>query len=198
MDAALTRLLESTRSAIGTDGDADALATVCRLLTVRSNADDALAAAVDRARADGATWQSVGDTLGTTRQAAFQRFGHPIDPRTGDPMNTTPLPGAADKAIAVFGLLADAQWEPARVDFDQRMREQLTTQALADAWAQVTGAVGTYESAGEPVVRTMAEVTVVDLPMHFEAGDLVGRLSLDAKGAVAGLFLLTPDAAAQL
>jgi hypothetical protein len=39
----------------------------------------ALRLAVDLARAAGRTWQELGDVLGVSRQAAFQRFGHPID-----------------------------------------------------------------------------------------------------------------------
>jgi len=46
----------------------------------------ALQAAVDRARAAGHSWREIGDVLQTTRQAAFQRFGRPIDPRTNKPM----------------------------------------------------------------------------------------------------------------
>jgi hypothetical protein len=42
--------------------------------------DDALRATVQRARAAGHTWQEIGDLLGTSRQAAFQRFGRPADP----------------------------------------------------------------------------------------------------------------------
>ena len=44
----------------------------------------ALQAAVDRARAAGHSWREIGDVLQTTRQAAFQRFGRPIDPRTNE------------------------------------------------------------------------------------------------------------------
>ncbi len=44
--------------------------------------DAALRAAVDRARAAGQSWGRIGEVLGTTRQAAFQRFGHP-DPHRG-------------------------------------------------------------------------------------------------------------------
>jgi hypothetical protein len=39
--------------------------------------DTALRAAVDRARAAGQSWGRIGEVLGTTRQAAFQRFGRP-------------------------------------------------------------------------------------------------------------------------
>jgi len=43
-------------------------------------AEAALRATVDRARSAGKTWSDIGGVLGTSRQAAFQRFGHPIDP----------------------------------------------------------------------------------------------------------------------
>jgi len=36
--------------------------------------DQVLHALVDRAREEGHTWQEIGDVLGTSRQAAFQRF----------------------------------------------------------------------------------------------------------------------------
>jgi hypothetical protein len=36
--------------------------------------------------------------LNTSRQAAFQRFGRPADPRTGQPMVRDLLPGAAVRA----------------------------------------------------------------------------------------------------
>ena len=46
-------------------------------------ASEALQASVDRARDAGHSWREIGGVLGTTRQAAFQRFGHPVDPCTG-------------------------------------------------------------------------------------------------------------------
>jgi hypothetical protein len=43
----------------------------------------ALQLSVQQARAAGRTWQEIGELLGVSRQAAFQRFGRPADPRTG-------------------------------------------------------------------------------------------------------------------
>jgi hypothetical protein len=54
----------------------------------------ALQAAVDRARATGHSWREIGAVLQTTRQAAFQRFGRPVDPRTNKPMTRQTLPGS--------------------------------------------------------------------------------------------------------
>ena len=46
----------------------------------------ALQLSVQQARAAGRTWQEIGELLGVSRQAAFQRFGRPADPRAGADM----------------------------------------------------------------------------------------------------------------
>ena len=51
------------------------LAAVAAARELSAATDAALQAAVDRARAAGNSWKRIGDVLGTTRQAAFQRFG---------------------------------------------------------------------------------------------------------------------------
>jgi hypothetical protein len=61
----------------------------------------ALQAAVDRARAAGHSWREVGDVLQTTRQAAFQRFGRPIDPRTNKPMTRQTRPGISGAEVII-------------------------------------------------------------------------------------------------
>ncbi len=165
-------------------------------IAARAEAEKALAAAVDAVRAAGGTWQDVGTALGTSRQAAFQRFGRPVDPRTGVEMDRTVLEGAGDRAIAIFTALAAGDWELARADFDPTMVAALSATKLADTWATVVGAVGAYERPGEPFARRQGELTVVDVPLAFEAGDMTGRVALRPDGQVAGLFVLTPAAAA--
>jgi hypothetical protein len=43
--------------------------------------EDVLHALVRQARAEGHTWAEIGELLGTSRQAAFQRFGSSTTPR---------------------------------------------------------------------------------------------------------------------
>ncbi|MEV5574955.1 hypothetical protein AB0L06_33375 [Spirillospora sp. NPDC052269] len=57
----------------------DALAAVAAAAEAVRRADDHLRGTVGTARSSGRTWQEIGDVLGITRQAAFQRFGRPID-----------------------------------------------------------------------------------------------------------------------
>ncbi|MEV4252815.1 hypothetical protein AB0J52_06555 [Spirillospora sp. NPDC049652] len=54
-----------------------ALASVAAAAEAVRRADGHLRTAVETARSSGRTWQEIGDVLGITRQAAFQRFGRP-------------------------------------------------------------------------------------------------------------------------
>jgi hypothetical protein len=161
--------------------------TSARELTAVANA--ALQEAVDRARAAGYSWKEIGDVLETTRQAAFQRFGRPVDPRTGEPLTGTLLPGAAERSIAIFADIAAGEWEAARTDFAPRMLEAVSASRLADGWTRTAGLIGRFERMGEPFARALGEHTIVDLPLHFEAGDATGRVTFASDGKVVGLFI---------
>ncbi len=168
------------------DSPLDAVAAARELAAV---ADAALQESVDRARAAGHSWREIGDVLETTRQAAFQRFGRPVDTRTGQPMIREVLPGAADRAEAIVGLLAAGRWDEVRRQFDATMTDRLSADELARAFAQVVGTIGALESTGEPTVTAGGIGTVVDIPLHFEAGDRTGRISFNPDGQVIGLFI---------
>jgi len=112
-----------------------------RELSAATNA--ALQAAVDRARAAGHSWKRIGDVLGTTRQAAFQRFGRPIDPRTGEPVARAVPAGLTERAVAIFVARAEGRWEDVLTEFDEKMRDKLDADRLAAGWAHTIAMVGT-------------------------------------------------------
>ena len=152
----------------------------------------ALQAAVDRARGAGRSWREIGDVLQTTRQAAFQRFGRPVDPRTNTPMTRQTLPGAEDKAIEILGCIIEGRWEDARRDFGAEMLEAVDADRIARAWALTVAQVGAYERMGEPLVYPAEDATLVDLPLYFEAGERTGRVVFDGNGKVIGLLIQPP------
>jgi hypothetical protein len=197
-------LLREARSGAGVGGLSPAagagpasgpgLAAIRLARELRSLADGALRVTVDRARVAGHTWQDIGDALGTTRQAAFQRFGRPIDPRTGEQMSHAVLPGAGDLAIALFSDWVEGRYDDvAAANFDATMTAELPVSKIAAAWAQIIGMVGTYQRMGEPFVRQLGDYTVVDVPMEFEASEMKGRVAFNTDGQVSGLFILNPD-----
>lgn len=178
--------------------DGDARTIIAAAVEVKSTADSALAAAIRAARAHGATWQLVGDALGITRQAAFQRFGRPTDPRTGEPMDTQPFPNAPERARGVFADLQSGRWDAVTTHFDETMLEKLDDNALSTMWARLVARFGELESIGSASPQRAADLTVTDVALSFEAAEMVGRVSSRENGEVAGLFILTPEQARSL
>ena len=168
----------------------DPMHTVATARALGRLTSDALALLVAAARERGASWQQVGDALGTTRQAAFQRFGAPLDPRTGETMTRTSVPGAADKASALFTAIAEHRWSDATADFSDTVRKGLGETGLADAYANVVALAGELEKQAAPELLELAGVTVVEVPLWHEAADLTGRVSFAPDGSVVGLWFV--------
>jgi hypothetical protein len=152
-------------------------------------ADAALQAVVDRARTAGVSWREIGDVLSTSRQAAFQRFGHPVDPRTGEPMSREVPPDAADRAVAIFVWHGEGRWEEILAQLDERMGARLDADLLVRGWAHMAGLFGQFEGTGEPFARRADDDVMVDVPLRFEAGEARGVVRFDSDGRVAGLAI---------
>jgi hypothetical protein len=155
-------------------------------------AEAALQTAVDRARAAGQSWREIGDVLGTSRQAAFQRFGHPVDPRTGQPMARAVPSGTAERAAAFLASFTEGRWDEVLADFDDFMRDRHDTDRLASGWAQMIGMFGSYHTMGEVVPVRAGDSTLVDVLLHFEAGEAMLWVRFGPDGKVTGLRLHPP------
>lgn len=169
---------------------------VQRSQSVDDMAGQVLKLCVQQSRDAGHTWQEIGDLLGVTRQAAFQRFGKPIDPRTGEPMDkTVRMADAAERAVKIVTDVLEGRMDEARASFDAQVLAAFTDKVRGDALATVAGMVGAFEGfgEGEPFVRRIGDHTVVDIPLRYEAGEMKARVAFDAEEKVAGLFILTPQ-----
>jgi hypothetical protein len=162
---------------------------------IREGAETLMGAAVQQAREAGRTWQEIGEVLGVSRQAAFQRYGKPIDPRTGEALNTSPLPEAVELARAVIDDHAQGRWADITARFDETMRARLTEEGLAEAWVYLAGLAGAYESHGNTEAVRTGDFTVTNTPLAFEAGDFVARVVFRDDRTIAGLFILSPEEA---
>ncbi len=151
---------------------------------------------VQQSRDAGHTWQEIGDLLGVTRQAAFQRFGKPIDPRTGEPMDkTVRMADAAERATTIVAAVLEGRMDEARQSFNAQVLEAFTDEVRGSALATIAGLVGAFEGfgEGEPLVRRVGDLAVVDIPLCYEAGDMKARVAFDADEKVASMFILNPD-----
>jgi len=171
----------------------DPIEQISIALQIEQAAAELVGSAVLSARADGATWKSIGEVLGITRQAAFQRFGKPNNPQTGEPMSAAPLSDASARAGQVIDSLTTNDWDAITDQFDTAMRNALTADTLAAAWTQTARTLGAFESRGGTTVRRSGHVTVTDTRLEFEAGELIARVSFQDDGSVAGLFLVPPE-----
>ncbi|MFF0311914.1 DUF3887 domain-containing protein [Streptosporangium sp. NPDC004379] len=159
-------------------------------------ADQVLKLCVQQSRDAGHTWQEIGELLGVTRQAAFQRFGKPIDPRTGEPMDkTVRMADAAARATEIATAVLDGRMDEARQSFNAEVLAAFTDEVRLNGLATVTGLVGAFEGfgEGEPFVRRIGDHTVVDIPLRYEAGEMKARVAFDAEEKVAGIFILAPE-----
>jgi Protein of unknown function (DUF3887) len=173
-------------------GAGSPLTAVAAARELSAAADAALQEAVDRARAADHSWREIGDVLGTTRQAAFQRFGHPVDPRTGSPMSKDVPPGAADRAAAIFTRHDEGRWDEIIAELDDKMRRRLDAELMASAWANMIGLMGHLERIGEPFAHRAGDEIVVDIPLHFEAGEARGVVRFNRADKIAGLAIRPP------
>ena len=164
-------------------------AAVAAARDLSAAAEAALQAAVDRARAAGQSWREIGDVLGTSRQAAFQRFGHPVDPRTGEPMTRAVPPAALQRATEFVTRFTACQWEEVLGDFDEYMRDHHDVDRLASGWAHMIGRFGSYQGCGEISPVPAGDGTVVDVLLRFEAGELMLWARFDGAAKVSGLRL---------
>jgi Protein of unknown function (DUF3887) len=176
-------------AALTGSGTGSSLAAVAAASELSAAANAALQEAVDRARAAGFSWREIGDVLDTTRQAAFQRFGRPVDPRTGKPMLRAVPHGTADRAIGLFTDIVEGRWEAATRDFTPTMLEHVDASRIADAYAQTISMVGAFERMGEPLAYPVSMGASVDIPLYFEAGEATGQVTFDRNGKVIGLFI---------
>ena len=107
-------------------------------------------------------------------------------------MSTTPLPGAEDLATSAIEDLAAGRWSRITAQFDPTMRDELSEDALAAAWAQIVGQAGAFEMHGVPDVARAGDMTITNTRLSMEAGDYTARISYRDDRSIAGLFIL-PD-----
>lgn len=186
------RYADGIGSVDGHDTHDAALARIHDALQLTRAASDLLGATARSARQSDCTWQEIGDAAGVTRQAAFQRFGKPADPRTGEPMNRTAIPHADLLAVDVLDRIRAGEWATVADRFTETMAASFDADALAQAWAHVVASAGDVETVGSAFSRMHGIYTVVDLPIHQEAGSHLMRVSLDDAGKLAGLRFLGP------
>ncbi|MDN5901853.1 MAG: hypothetical protein L0L12_00760 [Corynebacterium casei] len=126
--------LSPSNESSGESSRSDVTHALSTARSLQALADEALAHLVTDARGRGITWQTIGDALGISRQAAFQRFGIAIDPRTGKAVNK-PTEEAKREAITKAEQFLDDltahRWEDAAAQLGPVIGAHLDAEGLA-------------------------------------------------------------------
>jgi hypothetical protein len=101
-------------------------------------------------------------------------------------------PGAAERGAALLADLVAGRWAEACLDFNEKVAQKLDAERLAVMWTRLTGMIGRLERTGEPLAYQAGDLTLVDIPLSFEAAERTARVTYDHDGKVAGLHLLPP------
>lgn len=94
---------------------------------------------------------------------------------------------AENRARALFGNLIAGHWEKAYAEFGVSMRGHVDVDMIARGWTHVADPAGSFQRIGALSARHVGDYSVVDVPLAFQAGDVLGRVVLDRDGKVSGL-----------
>ena len=120
---------------------------------LKAVADGALREAISDARSTGVPWQVIGDALGITRQAAFQRFGHPINTAGAPKMKTEELDALIPRSEGIYHHLAAGEYTAVGRQMTFVVQRLLHEKKVMGVWSQVTDDVGTLQTLGESFAR---------------------------------------------
>lgn len=179
----------------------DGLAEVAAAQRAIEEARGELQRAVDRARAAGTSWAAIGSTLDMTRQAAFKRFGHPRDPRTGHTMTPTDLRPLIPLTERTFALLDAGDHATLHGLMTEQTAEGLARDLLLDTWAQVVAETGNLTGCRETRLESFEGVeldpseaslggAIGATTIVCEAGEWSGRVAFDPDQRIVGLLVV--------
>lgn len=157
--------------------------------------------AVTDARAEGRTWADIGKELHMTRQAAFKRFGKPIDPENGEHIAPRSIEGLRERTDKVFTLISDGNYDDLGLMMNEQTAQELPAALIADTWRSVLTEIGALQCCSgtglelpggsplnedEQIIGTVIGSTV----LACEAGQLRGRVAFDEQSQVVGLLMV--------
>lgn len=136
-----------------------------------------------------------------SRQAAFKRFGAPLDPGTGVPIQRSGVQHVIGLTERVFRLIAAADYDALAALMDPRTATELPPELIAATWQSALSEVGelvavrqTRVELADGAVLTEDEellgMVIGSTTLEFEAGELHGRVAVAASGKVVGLLIV--------
>jgi hypothetical protein len=164
-----------------------------------------LRGAVLAARANGVSWQAIGDALGTSRQSAFKRFGSSTTP-IGEDYKSMPVVDLVARTENVFHSLNKGDFASVKSLMTFTCARGLPKKKVMGLWSEVVAATGQLESVSDTVVQTrdgrtighqlwnelMGAGVVGQTQLNNEAGEWIGRVAYSSSGKIEGILIVAP------
>lgn len=158
---------------------------------------------VVQARADGVSWQAIGNALGVSRQGAFKRFGGAVDASKEKETMSQQTIDLIDRTHDVFESLNSDDYEAVKAHMTYTCARTLTKRKVMSVWNQVIAATGSLEACSDSTVQTpdgtnvvskfanrlLMNGAVVQTTLRHEAGEWIGRVAYNGAGKITGLLI---------
>lgn len=117
------------------------------------------------------------------------------DPATTETASSEPGSSAIDpvcKQVSedIMDALVKGDYVQARQAFNAEMKKQLPEKKLQEAWESLFTQFGLPKMRGEPQGKHGDGLSVIYTPLKFERGNLVSQVACDAKGRIAGFYVV--------
>lgn len=90
----------------------------------------------------------------------------------------------------IMDALVKGDYVQARKAFNADMKKKLPEEKLQEAWESLFTKFGVPKMRGEPQGKHADGLSVIYTPLKFEKGNLVSQVACDAKGQVAGFYVV--------
>ena len=198
--ADLAVLVETGEEALSRPGDEVMMIRRADELVERSH--ERLNEWVSSARAHGVSWQAIGDALGVSRQAAFQRFDVKNERETTAEHTIDLL----DRTHEVFRRLDAGDYAAVRTHMTYTCARALSKRRLMSVWNQVLRDTGRLEACVDATVQTadgsttlsklanrhLSSGAIVQVTLRHEAGEWMGRVAYNGSGKITGILIAPP------
>ncbi|HZV52623.1 MAG TPA: hypothetical protein VFD49_23035 [Candidatus Dormibacteraeota bacterium] len=91
--------------------------------------------------------------------------------------------------MAIFECHQESNWPRIFDQLDEVVRRRLNVLQLERGWVGMACRFGRLEHIGVPSGRRVGDDTLIEAPLHFEAGDVRGLVRFSLDGNVTGLAI---------
>lgn len=157
-----------------------------------AQANQALEEKVQEARAAGLTWQTIGQALGVSKQAAAQRFAQTLPTRRSLDLLQTELNQITD---AFFAALARGIIEDAQAYMTYTASRRYSKRKLLKTWQEVTDQVGPFTEVSKTLIEEAPSGFILSYRLTHAQGQPVGQISFNPARKITGLVIFNDDTA---